>query len=120
RCGRLRLWSPGVNNGPELIAMTLPATIDRRYSMKRYFVAFCLLIVTAVTASAQKGGTVEIGLVIKEAGMDASFKTTGGTPWLWGASLRVGIFLSPRWELEADDAQVFGHTENFFKGYAQT
>jgi len=88
--------------------------------MRKSLLITALVLMATAPVAAQQGGTVEIGLVGKWSHMDPSFTTSGGPVNLWGASLRVGLFLSPSWELELDDAQTFGHVENFFKGYART
>ncbi len=78
------------------------------------------LMLVAGPASAQHAGSVEIGLVAKEVRLDGSFSPSGKAPWVWGASVRLGLFLNRHWELEADDAQTFGHATGFFNGYAST
>ncbi len=57
------------------------------------------LIHPADSAVAQRAGTVEIGGFLQLDHMDEAMRTKrlGG-----GAGGRIGIFLSPRWELEAD------------------
>jgi outer membrane protein with beta-barrel domain len=74
------------------------------------------LVISAAPAAAQRGGTVELGLVGKWTHLDKSFHASSA----WGAGVRLGLFLNRHWELELDDAQTFSHATNYFKGYART
>jgi hypothetical protein len=74
------------------------------------------LVISAAPAAAQRGGTVEFGLVGKWTHLHHSFHADAA----WGAGVRLGVFLNRHWSLELDDAQTFSHANNFFKGYART
>jgi hypothetical protein len=75
-----------------------------------------MLVLAAAPMAAQRGGTVEIGLVGKWTHFDKSFHADAG----WGAGARLGVFLNRHWELELDDSQIFSHAHNFFAGYSRT
>lgn len=88
--------------------------------MRRNATFALLLVLWAVPAVAQQSGRVEIGLVGKWTHLDNSFSEPGKSTTAWGASIRLGLFLNRHWEVEADDAQNFGHATGFFKGFSRT
>lgn len=84
--------------------------------MRKNLLTVLALTISATPAAAQRGGTVEFGVVGKWTHLHHSFHADAA----WGAGVRLGVFLNRHWSLELDDAQTFSHANNFFKGYART